>query len=124
LNLYKGYVPTSGKRPTIPFKDRPSSELLTLEAAQRYPEYAAVLNTNAVLVDIDDYEQSEILFNIVKQRNLKCKVTATNRGKHFLFRADKPFVKNLNRSSSLYRAKASFYTSESWMRAEKLNSIR
>lgn len=89
---YKGYVPTSGKRPTVPFKDKPSSELLTLEEAQRYSEYAAVLTTKAVLVDIDDYEQSEILFNIVKDRKLKCKVTATSRGKHFLFEADKPFV--------------------------------
>lgn len=93
LNLYyKGYVPTSGKRPTMPFKDKPSSELLTLEEAQRYSEYAAVLTTNAVLVDIDDFEQSETLFKIVKSKNLKCKVTATNRGKHFLFGADKPFV--------------------------------
>lgn len=89
---YKGYVPTSGKRPTMPFKDKPSSELLTLEEAQRYSEYAAVLSANAVLVDIDDYEQSEILFNVVKSKNLKCKVTATTRGKHFLFGADKPFV--------------------------------
>lgn len=89
---YKGYVPTSGKRPTMPFKDKSSSELLTLEEAQRYSEYAAVLNTNAVLIDIDDYEQSEILFKIVTTKNLKCKVTATSRGKHFLFKADKPFV--------------------------------
>lgn len=89
---YRGYVPTSGKRPTMPFKDKPSSELLTLEEAQRYSEYAAVLSANAVLVDIDDYEQSEILFNVVKSKNLKCKVTATSRGKHFLFGADKPFV--------------------------------
>ena len=89
---YKGYVPTSGKRPTMPFKDKPSSELLTLEEAQIYSEYAAVLSANAVLVDIDDYEQSEILFNVVKSKNLKCKVTATTRGKHFLFGADKPFV--------------------------------
>lgn len=93
LNLYyKGYVPTSGKRPTMPFKDRPSSELLSLEEAQRYSEYAAVLTTNAVLIDIDDYEQSEILFNVVKSKNLKCKVTATSRGKHFLFATDKPIV--------------------------------
>ena len=69
----------------LPFKDKPSSELLTLEEAQKYSEYAAVLNNNAVLVDIDDYEQSEILLKIVKAKNLQCKVTKTNRGKHFLF---------------------------------------
>lgn len=89
---YKGYVPTSGKRPIMAFKNKLSSELLTLEEAQKHFEYAAVLTANAVLVDIDDYEQSEILFKIVKNKNLKCKVTATNRGKHFLFQADKPFI--------------------------------
>jgi putative DNA primase/helicase len=76
----------------MPFKDKSSSELLTLEEAQRYSEYAGVLSTSTVLIDIDDYEQSEILFNIVKAKNLQCKVIATTRGKHFLFHTDKPFI--------------------------------
>ena len=92
MNLYRGFVPTSGKRSVMPFKDKPSSELLTLEEAQRYNEYAGILATSTVLIDIDDSEQSDILFNIVKSKNLKCKVIATTRGKHFLFHADKPFV--------------------------------
>lgn len=92
LNLYRGYVPTNGKRSVMPFKDKSSSELLTLEEAQRYSEYAGVLSTSTVLIDIDDFQQSEILFNIVKAKNLQCKVIATTRGKHFLFHTDKPFI--------------------------------
>ena len=85
-NLYKGFVPTSGKKPTMAFKDKSSSELLTLEQAQRFPEYAGVLADDTILVDIDDEEQSKILFNIVQSKQLKCKVYATTRGMHFLFK--------------------------------------
>lgn len=85
-NLYIGFVPTSGKKPTMPFKDKSSSELLTLEQAQRFPEYAGVLAEDTILVDIDDEEQSKILFEIVQAKQLKCKVYATTRGMHFLFK--------------------------------------
>lgn len=90
LNLYKGYVPTSGKRATMPFKDKRSDELLTLEEAQRYGEYAGILANDTVLVDIDDADQSQILLRIVKNLGLKCKVLATSRGAHFLFKTDRP----------------------------------
>ena len=90
LSMYKGYVPTSGKRSTMPFKDKTASDLLTLEEAQKFSEYAGVLADNTVLVDIDDEKQSKIMLNIVKTIGLKCKVLATTRGAHFLFKTDKP----------------------------------
>ena len=90
LKLYKGYVPTSGKKSTLPFKDRAASDLLTLEEAQKFSEYAGILADDTVLVDIDDGEQSKILLNIVKTKGLKCKAIATTRGCHFLFKADRP----------------------------------
>ena len=89
-NLYKGFVPTSGKKATMSFKDKSSSELLTLEQAQRFPEYAGILADDTVLVDIDDGEQSKILLKIVEHLGLKCKVYATTRGMHFLFKTNKP----------------------------------
>lgn len=92
MNLYTGFIPTSGKKAIMAFKNKSSSELLTLEEVQRYNEYAGVLSTSTVMIDIDDYEQSEILFNIVKEKNLQCKVIATRRGKHFLFYTDRPFT--------------------------------
>ena len=90
LNLYKGYVPTSGKKSTMPFKDRDTSDLLTLEEAQKFAEYAGILADDTVLVDIDDGEQAKIMLNIVKSKELNCKVLATSRGMHFLFKTDKP----------------------------------
>lgn len=90
MGLYKGYVPTSQKRAQMSFKDKTSSDLLTLEEAQKFSEYAGILADDTVLVDIDDGEQSKILLEIVKSKGLKCKVLATTRGAHFLFKTDRP----------------------------------
>lgn len=90
MSYYKGYVSTSGKKATMPFKDKTSSELLSLEEAQKYSEYAGILADDTVLVDIDDGEQAKILLTIVKTKELKCRVLATSRGMHFLFKIDKP----------------------------------
>ena len=88
MGLYKGYVPTSNKKAQMAFKDKGSSDLLTLEEAQRYSEYAGILADDTVLVDIDDGEQSQTMLKIVKSKGLKCKVIATTRGMHFLFKTD------------------------------------
>lgn len=92
LNLYKGYVPTSGKKSTMPFKDKNSEELLTLEEVQKFSEYAGILDDDTVLVDIDDAEQSEVMLKIIENLGLNCKVLATSRGAHFLFKTDKPML--------------------------------
>lgn len=90
LNLYKGYIPTNGKQAAMPFKDRTSNELLTLDAAKRFNEYAGVLADDTVLVDIDTEKETEILLNIVKSLELKCKVLKSRSGGHFLFKIDRP----------------------------------
>lgn len=88
--LYKGYIPCSQKKAQMSFKDKTSDDLLTLEEAQKFNEYAGILADDTVLVDIDDGEQSKILLKIVKSLGLKCKVLATSRGAHFLFKTDRP----------------------------------
>ena len=85
MSLYKGYVPVNGKRSLMPFKGKDASELLTLEAVEKVHSYGGVLDDNAVMVDVDDMEQSETLLRIIKDLDVKCKVIATSRGKHFLF---------------------------------------
>ena len=95
-SLYRGFVPTSQKRSTMPFKDKDASDLLTLEEAQKFSEYAGILSDNTVLIDIDDKEQSDILFKVVATKQLKCKVYATTRGKHFLFKTDVPMSNKTN----------------------------
>ena len=91
--FYKGYVPTKDKKSLISFKNASPEDLLSLEEAQNFPEYAGVLSDNTILIDIDDAEQSDILLRIVREKQLKCKVIATTRGKHFLFWND-GMVKN------------------------------
>lgn len=50
------------------------------------PEYAGILAAETILIDIDNFEESEILFNIVQELKLCCRVYKTTRGKHFLFK--------------------------------------
>lgn len=90
MNLYKGYISTSNKQATMPFKDKTSAELLSLEEAQKFTEYAGILADNTVLVDIDTEKETDILLNVVKSLKLKCKVLKSRSGGHFLFKIDKP----------------------------------
>lgn len=83
-------MPTSGKKAVMAFKDKRTDELLKQEDASKFDEYAGVLADDTVLVDIDDEEQSKIMLDIVKARQIKCKVLATSRGMHFLFKCNSP----------------------------------
>ena len=67
-----------------PFKER--KNLPTLEEVQDLDEYAGVLGNETILIDVDDAETSELLFRMVQDLELKCRVYATTRGKHFLFK--------------------------------------
>lgn len=86
--LFKGYVPTRNKECLMKFKNKSKNELKSLREVRKLPEYAGILNDNTILVDVDDYDQSEILMNIVEDLQLRCRVYATTRGKHFLFMND------------------------------------
>lgn len=92
LNLYKGFIPSSNKIPTMPFKGKPTNELLTLEQVQQLPEYCGVLADDVVMIDVDTEEETRILLNIVKSLGLKCKVNKSRSGGHFLFRTNKTMV--------------------------------
>lgn len=81
--LFRGYIPTNEKSPKIKFKD--VDVLPTLSDVQSMSEYAGVLADNVVLIDVDDYEQSERLMDIVEALQINCRVYATTRGKHFFF---------------------------------------
>lgn len=92
--LFKGYVTTKNKKCTMPFKGKTSEELLNLREASQHDEYAGILNDNTVLIDVDDYDQSEILMKIVEEQQLACRVYETTRGKHFLFKNNDRVEKN------------------------------
>jgi putative DNA primase/helicase len=82
--FFKGYVETRNKTCVEKFKGR--TDFKTLEQVQSLPEYAGILSKEAILIDVDDAEQAEILMNIVEAKQLNCRVYQTTRGKHFLFK--------------------------------------
>ena len=82
--FFKGYILTKEKRSTETLRNR--THFKKYDDVKDAPEFAGVLAENAILIDIDDHEASEILFDIVKGENLKCRVYETTRGKHFLFK--------------------------------------
>ena len=95
--LFKGYVPTKDKKCTMTFKGKSSEELLNLRDASTLNEFAGILNDDTILIDVDDFDQSEILMQIVEDKQLACRVYRTTRGKHFLFknggRCEKNWIK-------------------------------
>lgn len=81
--LFKGYVETKNKKCIEKFKNR--KDFKNYAQVERLPEFAGILADFTILVDIDNYEQSEKLMDIVEDLQLRCRVYATSRGKHFLF---------------------------------------
>jgi len=79
-------VRTKNKKCLQPFKKVSDDELCTLEQVQSAPEYAGVLAEDIILIDIDDEDQSDILYQIAEDQGLICRIYKTSRGKHFLFR--------------------------------------
>ena len=84
MQLFRGYVPTENKRCLEKFKGR--KRLNTLSEVADLDEYAGILGDETILVDVDDGPTSDLLFQMVQDLGLKCKVYATTRGKHFYFR--------------------------------------
>lgn len=84
FDLFKGYIITNNKKAAEKFKN--VKKLKTYEQIKEWPEFAGVLAEETVLVDIDNFESSEILYKIVQDFKLKCRVYKTTRGKHFLFK--------------------------------------
>ncbi len=82
--LYKGYIKTNGKKAIETFKGR--TKFHTYEEVKSCDSFAGVLKEDVILVDIDEWEQSEILMNIVEDYQLDCRVYQTTRGRHFLFK--------------------------------------
>lgn len=84
MDLFRGYVKTKNKKCTQKFAT--GEKLLTLEQAEKLPEYAGILADHIILIDVDDEIQSEILMNIVEDLQLNCRVYKTTRGRHFYFK--------------------------------------
>ena len=90
MELFRGYVPTRNKQCLEKFKG--VEKLKTRSEVQDLDEYAAILGEETILIDVDDGETSDLLFKIVQDLALKCRVYATTRGKHFYFKNPEGYV--------------------------------
>lgn len=88
--LFRGYVPTRNKQCLEKFKG--VEKLKTRSEVQDLDEYAGILGEETILIDVDDAGTSELLFRMVQDLELKCRVYATTRGKHFYFRNPEGYV--------------------------------
>lgn len=101
MPFYKGYVRTKNKRCIDKYKDATTEELKTFDEVKRLDEYAGILSSNTVLIDIDDMEQSNKLLQIVQDKKLKCRVNESRLGMHFLFlNSKKLFNKNKTKTNT------------------------
>ena len=82
--LFKGYVLTQNKKCIEKFKGK--TDFKTFEEVERLPEFAGILADDTVLIDVDDQEESDKLFEIIKGEKVNCVVIQTTRGKHFYFK--------------------------------------
>ena len=83
-SLFRGYIPTKDKKCLKKFKN--TTDLENYRQVKNLPEFAGILAEDVILIDIDDYDQSEIMMKIVEAQQLRCRVYETSRGKHFLFK--------------------------------------
>lgn len=83
-NLFQGYVECKNKKCVEKIKGR--SEFKSFDQVKNLPEYAGVLAKDTILIDIDESKPADLLYKIVTDLDLKCRVYQTTRGKHFLFK--------------------------------------
>lgn len=79
--FFRGYVETKDKQCVEKFKGR--TDFKTYEQVKSLPEFAGILAEDTILVDLDDGESSDVLFKVVQDYSLNCRVYRTTRGKHF-----------------------------------------
>lgn len=82
--FFRGYVETKDKQCVEKFKGR--TDFKTYEQVKSLPEFAGILAEDTILIDLDDGESSDVLFKVVQDYSLTCRVYRTTRGKHFLFK--------------------------------------
>lgn len=83
--FFRGYIRTPDKKSIDKFKDIPSDQLMTLAQASKRKDYAGILANDVILVDVDDEEQSSILYEIIESEDVVCRIEKTTRGMHFYF---------------------------------------
>lgn len=84
--MFKGYIPTGGREGKTPLEEyKDKTEFYDLESVKKLNHYGGVLKDNIIQIDVDDEEQSKILYKIITDLEIQCNILETSRGKHFYF---------------------------------------
>ena len=78
---------TKDKKCIEKFKGR--TDFKTYEEVQSLPEFAGILAPDAVLIDVDDIDQSQLLLKICEGEDIRCRILESRSGMHFLFKNSK-----------------------------------
>jgi len=81
MNLFKGYIKTSGKKPIEKVRD---SERL-YEHTDLEGDFGGVLKDEIVMIDVDDASDADKVRDILAAEGIKCESLKTTRGRHFYF---------------------------------------
>lgn len=73
-----------GKKPLKKIKD--VTDLCTYEYVRKLDGYGGVLKDEIILIDSDDKDESDVLYQIIQDLKINCNIIETNRGKHFYFK--------------------------------------
>lgn len=84
MEFYKGFIQIKNKKPLRDFKD--GKNLVVLDWARKFNEYAGVLAEDIMVVDVDELESSDTVFRILDDEGIETQVIETPRGKHFMFK--------------------------------------
>lgn len=87
--IFRGFIVTRNKAATHTY-----DKAKNLEEVQGFEEYAGLLKEEYLILDVDNNEQAEKIFEIVKKEKINCRVVRTVRGKHFYFRDSKRVKKS------------------------------
>lgn len=82
--FYRGYVRTKDKKCIEKFGK--NAKLHTFDEVKDLDEYAGIIAADSILIDVDDFEQSKKLLEIVEDNDILCKVLESRSGMHFLFK--------------------------------------
>ena len=77
IEIFRGYVQTKNKKPIQKFKG--IDDLPTLDKVKNLDEYAGILNNEYSVMDVDDTDEAERVYNLVCDENLNCRVVRKGR---------------------------------------------
>lgn len=80
MNIFRGYLPSIGKKPTEKIIGG-----TYLENPPEKGDYVGVLKENIIQVDFDKEEDAKIALDIVNEYKLRCNILKTTRGIHLYF---------------------------------------